>query len=106
MYKITTFLVICLAVSGCTNLRYGKGTLSPQVQAGVTRAMESYTTDTIAVSADGQRMSATVCKPGLGMCRGNAVDMAIRNCSTKTVKCYVYARGSTIVWDFDAKPDP
>ncbi|MEQ8709983.1 MAG: hypothetical protein RIC36_13400 [Rhodospirillales bacterium] len=106
MYKIPIIFLTCLTMAGCSSVNYGTGplTLSPEVQAGVERAMNSYVTDTIAVSTDGKHMSVVVCNAGIGVCEGNAVEMAIRSCSMRASKCYVYARGSTIVWDFDAKP--
>jgi hypothetical protein len=105
MIRILTVLTLSLILSACQTLR-GSGplTLTEPVQQSVDRLMNQMSTHYIAVSVDGATVGASYCPDGVSaQCQGDGAAIAIRSCEWRArgKKCYLYANGSAVIWDFD-----
>ncbi|MEQ9326151.1 MAG: hypothetical protein RJQ21_02515 [Rhodospirillales bacterium] len=103
-----TLLGIAVLLAGCQTLSlYGSGPmkLSSDAQRIVAHALKESSTAYVAVSADGKYAGYSYCPVGLGIqCTGNdGTVVAINACESRSRgrKCYIYAHGGRVVWDFD-----
>ena len=101
-------LTALLFLAGCqTIIGSGPLTLSDGAKQRVERAMSDPATDYIAVSTDGRYVAWSYCRDGLAaQCRGDGAVIAVDACEESGMKCYVYAKGRQVVWDFDGRALP
>lgn len=108
MKRLLFVLALAAVVAGCkTTHGTGPITLSPQIQAGLDRYMNS--SDNVgyfAVAIDGRSSYNYVYCPDQ-RCLGMDTSRAIRACEkySNGVPCRIYAYRKEIVWQFDKQAD-
>lgn len=111
MRVLIVALSVLLLLTGCQSL-IGSGplTLSPLSQMIYERASQNTGTAYVAVAVDGSIAGYSVCTAGYASQCGGAPgeQVAIKACerNAKGKKCYIYAHGKTVVWDFDGPALP
>lgn len=98
---------LALLLAGCQTMA-GSGPLVlwPEIEQKIDLAVAEHgeKLDAMAVSTDGKSMSFMVCE--YQYCSGNPVRMAIASCERHSYgkKCYLFMRGTEVVWDYDGAP--
>lgn len=104
--RILMVLVTTLMLTACQgHVGSGPLTLTPGVENYVAKRMADSSTAYVAVSADGRSAGSSYCAAGFSsQCGGNGAVVAINSCENYSggKKCYIYAQGGKVIWDFNA----
>ena len=108
MQRLITITALAFLLAGCqTVIGHGPLALTEDAKQRIEQAMSDSSTDYIAVSPDGRTVGWSYCGDGFAaQCRGNGAVVAIRGCERSGKKCYVYAMGRKVIWDFDGPALP
>ena len=103
--RILILAAVVLTVTACqSHVGSGPVKLTTPVSQYVDKLMKKMSTTYIAVSVDGASVGASYCPDGVSaQCRGDGAVIAIRSCERYSLgkKCYLYAHGRAVIWDFD-----
>lgn len=107
--RVAMVVVFALFLTACQgHVGSGPLTLSPWVKKVVEKRMADSSTSYIAVTPDGSVVGSSYCPAGFSaQCSGNDGSVvALNSCErqSKGRKCYLYAHGGRVIWDFDAPP--